>query len=724
MRLPLFVLGMFVCLAVCLPELAVFAQDSSAAATDPASADDVNVTDDVNVIPVVLLVVGIVSVLGMIIGLKLNAFLALIISALIVSLGVGLVDGEDAGSRMNAVVKGFGGAAGSIGIVIAMAAIIGKCMLDSGAADRVVRSAVNVTGEKNASFGLMLSGFVLAIPVFFDTVFYLLVPLARSLYRRTGQHYLRYLMAIATGGAITHTLVPPTPGPLLVSSILGVEIGVMMLVGTMVAIPAAIVGLIYSVVADKKMPVEMRPLGTSEEKHEPLPEDKLPSLWVSLLPVVLPVVLIGAGTLAVTLADREDRAKLAVADIQDFEALATLMSDPEAVTPAGRVVASRKLSDDERQLLGEPAEDEASKAKVVALLNQVLLDEELYDEQAFLGIAISDVPKSMLKADQLRMKPVDRRRMNRSLLEDAYPEVFRKHQWNSPKREISNKLSLWSNANFALMLAALCAMLTLKTVRGISWRSLGEDVEIALMSGGVIILITAAGGAFGAMLQDTHISDTIKDFFSGRGASGIALLIASLGNRRGLEGGPGQQHGGHDHRRGDDVGDHRGRETRLQHGLCGHGRWHGFADGILDERQRVLGLHQDGRTHRRRIAPQLDTAADGLVDRRIAGHDCIEQAAADAGPAMSWRGDADERSTVTAGCIMAIGSALLTCLMLFINGSLVMAVLTAVARSGPSWASKPEFSQFMLFLVPVLLVVAEWVMIDYVRTRLRQQPTE
>ena len=125
-------------------------------------------------IPVLLLVIGIVSVLGMIIGLKLNAFLALIISALIVSLGVGLVEGQDAGARMNAVVQGFGAAAGGIGIVIAMAAIIGKCMLDSGAADRIVRSAVHVTGEKKASLGLMVSGFVLAIPVFFDTVFYLL----------------------------------------------------------------------------------------------------------------------------------------------------------------------------------------------------------------------------------------------------------------------------------------------------------------------------------------------------------------------------------------------------------------------------------------------------------------------------------------------------------------------------------------------------------------------
>ncbi len=211
--------------------------------------------------PVILLVVGILSVLGLIIGLKLNAFLALIISALVVSLGVGYVNGQDAGSRMQAVVDGFGSAAGGIGIAIAMAAIIGKCMLDSGAADRIVRSSIDITGEKNASVGLMISGFVLAIPVFFDTVFYLLVPLARSLYQRTNKNYLRYLMAIATGGAITHTLVPPTPGPLLVSAILGVEVGMMMMIGTLVAIPAAVAGLMFSYFLDKRMPVIMRPLG-------------------------------------------------------------------------------------------------------------------------------------------------------------------------------------------------------------------------------------------------------------------------------------------------------------------------------------------------------------------------------------------------------------------------------------------------------------------------------
>ncbi|MEM6363916.1 MAG: SLC13 family permease, partial [Planctomycetota bacterium] len=135
--------------------------------------------------PIWLVAIGIASVLGMIIGLKLNAFLALIISALIISLLIGSQTGDNAGDRLSAVVDAFGNSAGGVGIVIAMAAIIGKCMLDNGSADRIVRTAVDATGESKASFGLMVSGFVLAVPVFFDTVFYLLVPLARSLHKRT-----------------------------------------------------------------------------------------------------------------------------------------------------------------------------------------------------------------------------------------------------------------------------------------------------------------------------------------------------------------------------------------------------------------------------------------------------------------------------------------------------------------------------------------------------------
>jgi len=481
--------------------------------------------------PMLTLMIGIVSVLGMIIGLKMNAFLALIISALLVSLMIG----GDAGARVDAVVSAFGSSAGGIGIVIAMAAIIGKCMLDSGSADRVVRWAVGVTGEGKASLGLMGSGFLLAIPVFFDTVFYLLVPLARSLFRQTQKNYLRYLMAIATGGAITHTLVPPTPGPLLVSANLGVEVGLMIIVGLLVALPSSLVGLAFSFFIDHRMPVPMRPLGLGDEGGAPIPEDRIPSLGVAILPVLLPVFLIGAGTLAMTRADREDLARIESADLIDLPALTELLRTADPATPAGQIVASGTLTDAQRGLLsGEDttagqADTGDQQTELVAALNRVLNDPKFYNASAFRGIELSPVSRSLIASDQLRMKPVDRRRMNRSLIEDAMPGLIAEHQWDSPARQLAKRLAMWSNPNFALLLAAIVAMATLKHVRGLSLRQLSIDMEEALMSGGVIILITASGGAFGAMLTAAGIGPAIEQMFAGVSSSGgIGLLLLAF----------------------------------------------------------------------------------------------------------------------------------------------------------------------------------------------------
>ncbi len=471
--------------------------------------------------PFVTLIVGIVAVLGMIIALKMNAFLAMILAAILVSLMVG----GNAGARLDAVATEFGKTAGNIGIVIAMASIIGKCMLDSGAADRIVRWAVGITGESKASAGLMLSGFVLAIPVFFDTVFYLLVPLARSLYKRTGKNYLRYLMAIAVGGAITHTLVPPTPGPLLVSANLGVDVGMMMMVGALVALPSAVIGLMFAIFVDAKMPVPMRSLGPSDEQRVALAAHQLPSLFVSLLPIVLPVFLIGAGTLAMTRADKEDRARFTASDVIDYAALSATFSSPPEGTPAARILASPKLSDADRLTLQTAATTDEQRAAVATVLDRLINDPKLYDKGVFLSVPLSSTASTLLASNQLRIKPVDRRRMNRAILEDLLPEVIAKHDWDTQARKFANAWSLWSNPNFALLLAGLISMATLMRVRRLTLSQLAIDVEEALMSGGVIILITAAGGAFGAMLQAADIGPAIEAMFAGSAAGGIGLLV-------------------------------------------------------------------------------------------------------------------------------------------------------------------------------------------------------
>ena len=120
--------------------------------------------------PLVILALGILVVLGLIIYARLNAFLALIIAAMVVS----VFAPGDYGAKISRVASAFGSSAGDIGIVIALASVIGKCMLDSGSADRIVRAFTGAMGERQAPLALMGSGFVLAIPVFFDTVFYLL----------------------------------------------------------------------------------------------------------------------------------------------------------------------------------------------------------------------------------------------------------------------------------------------------------------------------------------------------------------------------------------------------------------------------------------------------------------------------------------------------------------------------------------------------------------------
>lgn len=238
-----------------------------------------------------ILIIGMATVIGMILFLKLNAFVALISAALVVS----LLSPGDPAEKVSRVAEAFGSAAGKIGIVIALAAIVGQCMMESGAADRIVQSFLKVLGEKRASYAMMGSGFILSIPVFLDTVFYLLIPLARSLYHKTKKNYLLYIMAICAGGAVTHTLVPPTPGPLLMAAELGVDVGKMIIMGSIIGLPTAFIGLAYCKFTDRILDVPVR-FVEHEKSSEPLPESELPPLWLAIAPVALPVLMISSNT--------------------------------------------------------------------------------------------------------------------------------------------------------------------------------------------------------------------------------------------------------------------------------------------------------------------------------------------------------------------------------------------------------------------------------------------
>ncbi|MGD8789836.1 MAG: SLC13 family permease, partial [Burkholderiales bacterium] len=239
--------------------------------------------------------------------LRIHPFLVLSLAAILTGLMSSQLPGVP---PMNPLVQAvelsmseFGRAAGNITFVILLAAIIGMCMLESGAADKIVRRSIAVLGEKRAPLALLGSGFFLSIPVFFDTVFFLLIPLARALALRTGRNYVLYVLAICTGGVITHVLVAPTPGPLLVAETLrplGLDLGTSMVAGILCGIIPAIAMLYLARWLDVRLPVPLR-----ETPGAPLDElqaivDKeesaLPPFVLAIQPVVLPVLLIACAS--------------------------------------------------------------------------------------------------------------------------------------------------------------------------------------------------------------------------------------------------------------------------------------------------------------------------------------------------------------------------------------------------------------------------------------------
>jgi GntP family gluconate:H+ symporter len=182
-----------------------------------------------------------------------------------------------------------------------MAAIIGTCLMESGGALRIVRSFLAFLGEKRAPEALTGSSFLLGIPIFFDTLFYLMIPLARALTAQTRKNYVLYVMAIVAGGAMTHSLVPPTPGPLVVAGELGVDLGRMIVGGILVGLVGMTGAFAYARWFNANHPIELR--GNSNEKESKFlrlaetPNEQLPSLLSSIAPILVPVLLLAGKSL-------------------------------------------------------------------------------------------------------------------------------------------------------------------------------------------------------------------------------------------------------------------------------------------------------------------------------------------------------------------------------------------------------------------------------------------
>ena len=202
----------------------------------------------------------------------------------------------------------FGQTAAGIGLLIAFASVLGAALLHAGAAERLVRALLGVVGPRGHPAAFCAGGFLLGIPVFFDAVFLLCAPLCRSTALKTGGNYPLLLAAVICGGALTHSLVPPTPGPLLVAAELGVGVPAMLAAGLFVSAAAAPPGLLFSWWWTRRMTVPVRDsAGASLDRLRALgerPPTALPPLWASAAPLAVPVFLIAQAAAWEAVGDR------------------------------------------------------------------------------------------------------------------------------------------------------------------------------------------------------------------------------------------------------------------------------------------------------------------------------------------------------------------------------------------------------------------------------------
>lgn len=272
--------------------------------------------------PLAVLGIGLATIVILITRLRVHAFFALIFAAILTGVLSGVLPGEH-GTVPNApekgrshwvqavelTVEGFGKTAAKIGVVIALASVIGVCLVESGGADKVVRRFLALFGESRAAHAIFASGYVLSIPIFFETYFMLLLPLAQALHLRTGKHYMMYVLAICCGGTITHSLVAPHPGPLAMAENLHLDVGQTIVCGILAGIIPATCAWFLARWISVRVNAPMRSVsGELRAELEGIvakKESELPSFMWSVAPVIVPLVLIGSVSLLTMLGGRQ-----------------------------------------------------------------------------------------------------------------------------------------------------------------------------------------------------------------------------------------------------------------------------------------------------------------------------------------------------------------------------------------------------------------------------------
>lgn len=237
-----------------------------------------------------IILAALALILISIIKFDIHPFLALFLGAII----YGLMMGMDTELILKSISEGFGGVMGSVGLLILLGVILGTFLEKTGGALVIAEKVLKWVGEKSVNLSLMLSSWVLSIPVFGDSTIIMMNPIAKSLASKSSLSYAATIVAVSLGAMASHSLVPPTPGPIATAGILGADLGLVIFYGGLVSLLTLIPLLIFVQKAVTKIP--LKPKVVTDEKTVPL-EDR-PKFGSALFPILIPLVLIILASIA------------------------------------------------------------------------------------------------------------------------------------------------------------------------------------------------------------------------------------------------------------------------------------------------------------------------------------------------------------------------------------------------------------------------------------------
>lgn len=244
---------------------------------------------------------GVLLLLFLMVKLKLDGFMSLIL----VSIIVGFMEGLPLAKIPATIYKGIGGQLNSLLLILAFGAMLGKLLADSGAAQRIATTFINMFGKKNVQWAMILTSIIVGITMFFEAGFIVLFPIICTIAIDTGLPLMYVGLPAVIGLSTAHSFLPPHPGPAAVCTIFGADMGHTLFLGLIVAIPAAVImGVFYS---RSKWVLSVKasiPAGLVTSKV--FKEEEMPGFGVSMFSALIPVVLMGASTIADLVLTKKD----------------------------------------------------------------------------------------------------------------------------------------------------------------------------------------------------------------------------------------------------------------------------------------------------------------------------------------------------------------------------------------------------------------------------------